>query len=100
MRKSTAKPTLPKGGKKTTTAPTSKDEKSSGVALNATDLGYVIGDLMNRGSTNLTNLLVSHSDGHGAESSGDDCDSSVPKDDGESLVEEEPSASKKKERAE
>lgn len=46
MRKSTAKPTLLKGGKKATRAPTSKDVKSSGVALNATDLGYFIGDAL------------------------------------------------------
>ena len=46
MRKSTAKPTLLKGGKKTTTAPTSKDVKSSGVALNVTDLGCFIGDAL------------------------------------------------------
>lgn len=51
---------------------------------------------MNAGSTNLTNFFVSHSDGNGDESSGDDCDSSVPKDDGESLVEEEPAARKRK----
>ena len=38
---------------------------------------------MNAGSTNLTNFFVSHSDGNGDESLGDDCDSSVPKDDGE-----------------
>lgn len=46
MRKSTAIPRLLKGGKKTTTAPTSKDVKSSGVALKKTDLGYFIGDAL------------------------------------------------------
>lgn len=51
---------------------------------------------MNGGFTDLGNLFASPSGGNGDEDSGDDCDSNVSKDDGESLVEHEPPAKKKR----
>lgn len=83
------------------------NEGSSGVALNATALGSVIADApkspleglrdsMNTGFSDLANLLASRSDGHGHQSLGDDCNSSVSKDDGESLVEHKPPTRKRK----
>ena len=46
MRKSSAKPPLPNGGKWITTAPASKEEGSSGVPLKATALGSIFADAL------------------------------------------------------
>ncbi|PFX15064.1 Polyprotein P3 [Stylophora pistillata] len=110
VRKSAGKPASQKGGKKppTVQAPmNSANEGSSGVTLNAAALGSVIAealkgsfeglrDSMNAGFNDLNSLIASRSGGNGDEDSADDCDSSVSKDDVESLVEEEPPAKKKR----
>ena len=46
MRKSSAKPPLPNGGKWITTAPASKEEGSSGSPLKATALGSIFADAL------------------------------------------------------
>ena len=48
MRKSSAKPPLPNGGKWITTAPVWKEEGSSGVPLKATVLGSIFADALKR----------------------------------------------------
>lgn len=110
VRKSAGKPASQKGGKRPSTAQApmnSANEGSSGVTLNAAALGSVIAealkgsfeglrDSMNAGFNDLNSLIASRSGGNGDEDSADDCDSSVSKDDVESLVEEEPPAKKKR----
>ena len=78
-------------------------EESSGVNLNGAALGSVIAealkgsfeglrDLMNAGFSGLGNLIASYSGDNSDEDSGYDCDSSVSKDDDQSLVADEPPA--------
>ena len=94
--------------KRPSTAQAPKDSASggsSGVTLNAAALGSVIAealkglfkglrDSVNPDFNDLNNLIASRSGGNGDEDPADDCDSSVSKDDDESLAEEEPPAEK------
>ena len=95
-----------KGKKRPATTQAPKDnakEESSGVNLNGAALGCVIAealkgsfeglrDSMNAGFPGLGNLIASYSGDNSDEDSGYDCDSSVSKDDDQSLVADEPPA--------